>query len=100
MGKPTNNNPTKGIAGNPLATAIGNFYIFKSDSVSLGSGTHKITHGIGIIPADGDGIVILTRRTGTFQFGVSASDSQTVTITADGAVVVDICVIAFHSIIR
>ena len=99
--QPPGSNPTTGIAGNPLTDAIGNFYIYKSDNVSLSAGLNTFTHSIGIAPARGDGIVLIVKRsTATFNIDVVSSNSMTVTIGADGATNADICVIAFHSIIR
>jgi hypothetical protein len=76
-------------------------YFYKTCNVTITTqaGT-TFTHSLGVAPADYNGGVIITMRTGTVPVYVLSSTSQLVVLgTLAGAVaVIDLEVIAYHTI--
>lgn len=76
-------------------------YLYKTDSVSIGTTVTTFTHGLGVAPAGENGFVIITKRTNTGEIYVTVSNSQIVVLKSSVAnAACDITVMALHSIIK
>lgn len=83
-------------------------YLWRRENVEVNINPTTFTHGLGVAPAGESGEVFIRHRTATNWATVLASSSQIVVLCAGGAlsppwaygVSVDVCVMAFHSILK
>lgn len=80
-------------------------YLYRTENVSVWPDGITYTHGLGVAPTAENGEVFIRHRTGTYGATVLRSNSQVVCLAslstpAHGEVTVDLCVMAFHSIIK
>ena len=84
-------------------------YLYRTENVLLyRDNIASFTHGLGVAPAGENGEVFLRHRTATYCATVLVSNSQVVSLRIGGAlplpdtggIAVDLCVMAFHSVIK
>jgi len=78
-------------------------YLFRTENVQVGVLLTTYTHGLGVAPANENGEVFIRHRTATYSATVLTSNSQIVVLNAANVtypITVDLCVMAFHSIIK
>jgi uncharacterized lipoprotein YbaY len=80
-------------------------YLWRTENVAVNPAGVTFTHGLGVAPAGEFGEVFIRHRTATVSATVLSSSTAVVVLacrpdTMLGGITVDLCVMAFHSIIR
>ncbi len=80
-------------------------YLWRTENVSVASNPTTFTHGLGVAPAGEAGEVFIRHRTATCCATVLSSSTNLVVLSGNpqiamGGITLDLCVMAFHSVIR
>ena len=80
-------------------------YLYRTENVHVPPSSRTFTHGLGVAPAGEAGEVFIRHRTATCGATVLSSSTNLVVLATGldanaGGIQLDLCVMAFHSIIR